>query len=138
MPDHTITTLMTKLSLTANVAVLVPVCTALALGAERLERVYGGSTQARGILLSIYLAIAVMSLVLLVRPDPRMTTALLLVQVLYKITTPFTVGTLQNAVVISNLIVAVLHTTTIVLLLRSDRTAPSVRDEAAVASARVG
>lgn len=120
MPDHTTAALMARLSLSANVAVLVPICTGLAIGADRLDRVYGGSTQARGILLSIYLAITVLSLVLLVRPDPRMTMALLSVQVIYKVTTPFTVGTLENPVVISNLVVAALHTTTIVLLLRAD------------------
>jgi hypothetical protein len=123
MPEHTTTQLMTKLSLAANVAVLVPICTLVALGVDRIDRVYGGSTQARVILLSIYLAITLLSLALLVRPDPRMISALLLVQVLYKITTPFTVGTFLNPVVVSNLAVAVLHTVTLVLLFRADRAA---------------
>lgn len=69
-----------------------------------------------GVLLSIYVAIAVLSLVLLLRPDRRMISALLLVQVVYKVTTPITVGTLANPVVISNLAISVIHTVTLVLL----------------------
>lgn len=41
---------------------------------------------------------------------------MLLVQVLYKVTTPLTVGTVTNPVVVSNLIVAVVHTATLVCL----------------------
>ncbi len=123
MPESTTAHLMTKVSLAANVATLVPICTVLALGVDRVDRVYGGSTQARGILLSIYLAITLLSLALLARPDARMISALLLVQVLYKVTTPFTVGTLLNPVVISNLVLAALHTVTLVVLFRAERDA---------------
>ena len=112
---------MIKLSLGLNLAVLVPICTALAIGSDRVSRVYGDATQARGILLSIYLAIAVLSLVLLIRPDRRMTVALLVVQIVYKVTTPFTVGTLLNPVVISNVAIAAVHTATVVLILRAER-----------------
>ncbi|HSM65063.1 MAG TPA: hypothetical protein VK860_02040 [Ilumatobacteraceae bacterium] len=115
---------MIKLSLALNIAVLVPIGTGLALDTGWVGRAYGESTQARGILLSIYLAIAVLSLVLLIRPDRRMTTALLLVQVIYKVTTPFTVGTLQNPVVISNLAIAAVHTATLVLILRTQKSTP--------------
>ncbi|MCU0310999.1 MAG: hypothetical protein MUE36_08650 [Acidimicrobiales bacterium] len=116
---------MITLSLSLNIAVLVPICLGLALDTGWVARAYGESTQARGILLSIYLAIAVLSLVLLIRPNRRMTAALLLVQVLYKVTTPFTVGTLQNPVVISNLAITVVHIATLVLIFRESRTAPS-------------
>jgi len=47
--------------------------------------------------------------------------ALLLVQVIYKITTPFTVGSLENPVVISNLVVAALHLLTLSLIVRELR-----------------
>lgn len=113
---------MIKLSLTLNIAVLVPIVIGLALDTGWVARAYGDSTQARDILLSIYLAIALLSLVLLIRPDRRMTTALLFVQVVYKVTTPFTVGTLQNPVVISNLAISVVHTATLILMLRESRT----------------
>lgn len=134
MPEHTTIQLMSRLSLAANVAVLVPICTVIALGADRIDRVYGGSTQARGILLSIYIVITLLSLALLARPDPRMISALLLVQVLYKVTTPFTVGTLMNPVVVSNLAVAVLHTVTLVLLFPAERAARPAASGARVES----
>jgi hypothetical protein len=74
---------------------------------------YGPATPARSILLSIYLAILVVSLLLLRNPDPKLVAPLLLVQVIYKFSTPLTVGTLQNPVVLSNLGIAVLHTITL-------------------------
>ena len=42
-----------------------------------------------------------------------MVAALLLVQVIYKVTTPFTVGSLGNPVVITNLAIAVFHSLTL-------------------------
>ena len=41
-----------------------------------------------------------------------------MVQILYKLTTPVTVGTLQNPVVISNLGIAMFHTVTLVVIWR--------------------
>jgi hypothetical protein len=67
------------------------------------------------------LAILICSVLLLIHREPKAVAALLLVQVLYKITTPLTVGTITNPVVISNLIIAVVHTATLVSL-RSDGT----------------
>jgi hypothetical protein len=118
---------MLTLSLALNVAVLIPISTGLALDAAWVARAYGESTQARGILLSIYLAICVLSLLLLFRPDPRMIAALLLVQVLYKVTTPFTVGTLGNPVVISNLAISVVHAATLFLVFRAMEGEPLAR-----------
>jgi len=48
---------------------------------------------------------------------------LLLVQVIYKITTPLTVGSFENPVVISNLVVAVMHTFTLTLIFLDRRAA---------------
>jgi hypothetical protein len=45
-----------------------------------------------------------------------MVTALLGVQVIYKLTTPFTVGTWRNPVVLSNLAIAAVHTATLTML----------------------
>jgi hypothetical protein len=104
------------LSLVLNLVVLVPVCAGLLLGSERMAAVFGGSTPARSILLSIYLAIGLASVGLLVWPRVDMIIALLGLQVVYKLTTPFTVGTLRNPVVISNVGIAVVHGATLVAL----------------------
>jgi hypothetical protein len=110
--------LMVVLSLLINVAVLVPVCAGLLTDAPWATSVYGEATPARGILLSIYLAIGLVSVLLLVRRELKAVAALLLVQVLYKVTTPLTVGTLANPVVVSNLVVAGFHTATLMCLWR--------------------
>lgn len=41
-----------------------------------------------------------------------------MVQILYKLTTPVTVGTLQNPVVVSNLGIAIFHTLTLAVIWR--------------------
>jgi len=108
-------------SLLLNVAVLVPVCFSLLTRAEWTLAAYGTATPARGILLSVYLAILLGSAVLLLKPVPAMVAALLLVQVAYKLTTPFTVGTLNNPVVLSNLAIAAFHSLTLVAIWREFR-----------------
>jgi hypothetical protein len=75
-------------------------------------------TTARGILLSIYLSILLASCLFLVFRNPSSVAALLMVQILYKLTTPVTVGTLQNPVVVSNLGIAIFHTLTLVVIWR--------------------
>ncbi len=102
------TTLLT-LSLWLNIAVLVPVTLALAADRPAATEVWGPRTPARGILQSIYFAILVGSAALLVVGDARASAALLGVQVVYKVTTPFTVGSLRNPVVLSNLGISVFH-----------------------------
>lgn len=101
---------MMTVSLLLNVVVLVPVCTGLLLDRAAMRAVFGERTQARGILLSIYLAILTVSIALLVLGDARATAALFAVQIVYKVTTPLTVGTLKNPVVLSNLAIAAVHT----------------------------
>jgi hypothetical protein len=105
--------LLIKLSLALNIAVLVPVCLSLLTGADGTLTAYGPPSPARGILLSIYLAILLVSIGLLFKPVPAMVAALLIVQIVYKITTPFTVGTLGNPVVLSNLAIATFHAFTL-------------------------
>ncbi len=105
--------LLIKLSLTLNIVVLVPVCAGLLRGADWTLAAYGPPSPARGILLSIYLAILLVSVGLLLKPVPAMVAALLIVQIAYKVTTPFTVGTLANPVVISNLAIAAFHAVTL-------------------------
>ncbi len=105
---------MITLSLLLNIAVLVPVCLGLLTDAVWAKEAYGARSQARGILLSIYIAIAVVSVILIFADRPQAVGALLLVQIIYKITTPFTVRTLKNPVVISNLLIAAFHLATLI------------------------
>jgi uncharacterized membrane protein (DUF441 family) len=109
---------MLVLSLILNIAVLVPVSTGLLLDASWVVAGYGDRSPARGILLSIYLAILAVSAWLLVERSPELVAPLLLVQVVYKVTTPATVGSLANPVVISNLLVAAVHLVTLALIAR--------------------
>lgn len=107
---------MILISLAVNVLVLIPVCAGLFANASWAVEAYGDSTPARGILLSIYAAILGVSLWLLVHRNPTMVAPLLLVQVAYKFTTPFTVGSFKNPVVISNLAIAALHLATLYMI----------------------
>jgi hypothetical protein len=73
----------------------------------------------------VYLSILIVSVVLLVvyvksksKYAASMVIALLSVQVVYKLTTPLTVG-IKNPCVISNLLIAVLHTITLGLMARN-------------------
>ncbi|HMS11317.1 MAG TPA: hypothetical protein PKE66_17640 [Pyrinomonadaceae bacterium] len=113
--------LMIVISLVLNIAVLVPVCYGLITDAEWARESYGSATAARGILLSVYIAIALTSLALLARTEPKMVAALLLVQIVYKVITPFAVGTVANPVVVSNLLIAAIHSVTLVLIYRKNR-----------------
>jgi hypothetical protein len=100
-------------SLGLNIFVLVPVCLGLLSKANWTLAAYGPDTPARGILLSVYLAILICSAGLLAKPIPAMVAALLMVQIIYKFTTPFTVGSFGNPVVISNIAIAAFHSITL-------------------------
>ncbi len=100
-------------SLGLNIFVLVPVCLGLLNKANWTVAAYGPDAPARGILLSVYLAILICSLGLLAKPVPAMVTALLLVQIIYKFTTPFTVGSFTHPVVMSNIAIAAFHCLTL-------------------------
>lgn len=110
---------MITLSLLLNVLVLIPVCLGLMTDAAWARDSYGENSPARGILLSIYLAILVVSLALLFFGHPIAVAALLIVQITYKFTTPLTVGTIRNPVVISNILIASFHSVTIVKIFGS-------------------
>ena len=47
------------------------------------------------------------------KPIPMMVAALLMVQIIYKLITPFAVGNLSNPVVVSNLAIAAFHSVTL-------------------------
>lgn len=105
-------------SLTLNVVVLVPICASMLLKAPWVDAAYGAASPARGIVLSVYVAILLASIYLILRPSPSAIAALLAVQVIYKLTTPFTVGTVSNPVVVSNLFIAAVHLCTLLVLVR--------------------
>jgi hypothetical protein len=104
---------MIYVSLLLNIVILIPIVVLMAIKAPIVDQTWGGFTPARGILMSIYLSILVVSVLLLFKPAPAFVSALLLVQVVYKITTPFTVGKFSHPVVISNLLVSAVHIATL-------------------------
>ena len=110
--------LMLALSLLLNVLVLLPVTWGLFRDLPWAEAAYGASSPGRSILLAIYLAILVTSAALLSVDAPRVALGLLIAQIVYKLLTPITVGTLAHPVVLSNLGIAAFHSVTAVLLLR--------------------
>ena len=108
---------MIILSLVLNIVVLVPVTYGVATNAAWADQAYGPASPARGILLAMYLAILAASFVLLFKPAVAAVAALLGIQVVYKLMTPFTVGTLENPVVLSNLGIASFHVVTLGLII---------------------
>ena len=104
-------------SMILNIVVLVPIVVLMALKAKLVDDTWGSFTAARGILWSIYFAILVASIALLLLPIPAFVAALLSVQIIYKITTPFTVGRIGHPVVISNLVISAVHAITLVTIL---------------------
>lgn len=121
---------MILFSLLTNIAVLIPVCAGLLLDSPWIAEAYGDASAARSILLSVYGAILAVSVWLLFQRQPMLVAALLLVQVVYKVTTPLTVGSFTNPVVISNLIVAAVHLTTLFCILRTEGRTPAIPTEA--------
>ncbi len=101
-------------SLIANITVLTPIVILMAMKSHVIDEAWGIFTEARGILFAIYLSILIASIALIIAPVPAFVAALLIVQVVYKVATPFTVGRFNNPVVISNLIISVLHIFTLV------------------------
>ena len=110
-----------KASLLINIAVLIPISTALVVNTNWVYEGYGADSPARNILLSIYFSILLASVVLLFLKDAKYTASLLILQIVYKLTTPFTVGTLGNPVVVSNLFIAVFHIITVYSIWKSGK-----------------
>jgi len=108
--------IMITLSLVLNILVLVPVTYGVATSAPWANEAYGAASPARGIVLAIYVAILTGSAVLLFKPVPAAVAALLAVQIIYKVLTPFTVGAFDNPVVISNLAIAAFHAVTFAVI----------------------
>jgi hypothetical protein len=112
-------TALIYVSLILNTVVLVPIVVLMAAKTKLVDDTWGPFTAARGILWSIYFAILVASIALLFLPIPAFVAALLSVQVIYKITTPFTVGRMGHPVVISNLVISAVHIVTLINIVSS-------------------
>lgn len=112
---------MVRVSLGLNIAVLVPVCAVLILNVAPFVDVWGLATPARGILLSMYLSILILSVGLWMQRNPMLVAPLLAMQICYKVTTPITVGTITNPVVISNLAIAIVHAITLWIIVAHHR-----------------
>ena len=104
---------MLTLSLLLNILVLIPICYLMLTNNVRIVETLGEFNPARGILLAIYTTILAASIYLLIYPDTKFAIALLLVQIVYKLLTPFTVKTLKHPFVISNVLIAIVHIWTV-------------------------
>jgi hypothetical protein len=112
---------MIRISLGVNIAVLIPVCAVLMLNLTPFVDVWGPATPARGILLSMYVSILILSVGLWMQRNPKLVAPMLAMQICYKVTTPITVGTITNPVVICNLVVAFVHATTLWIIVAHHR-----------------
>jgi len=122
-----------RISLAVNIVVLIAVCTVLIAfsSSKRVVYAWGPPSSGRGILLSIYFAILIVSILLLVmhfwKPKNsaiyHMIAALLATQIIYKVSTPVTAGG-TNPVAISNLCISGLHAVTLYLLWKGETFGP--------------
>jgi hypothetical protein len=79
----------------------------------RIVQTLGEFNAARGILLAMYATILLGSIYLLINPNNQFAIALLLMQIVYKLLTPFTLKTLKHPFVISNVLIAAVHIWTV-------------------------
>lgn len=104
---------MLSLSLLLNIAVLIPICYLMITNNFRMVKTLGEFNPARGILLAMYTSILIASVYLLYALDKKYIIALLSIQIVYKLLTPFTVKTIKHPFVISNILIALFHVLTI-------------------------
>ncbi len=104
---------MLSLSLLLNIVVLIPICYLMITNNFRMVKTLGEFNPARGILLAMYTSILIASVYLLYAPDKKYIIALLSIQIVYKLLTPFTVKTIKHPFVISNILIALFHVLTI-------------------------
>ena len=110
---------MVTTSLILNILVLIPVCLTLLFNVEKMQDVAGVFTPARGILLAIYVSILLASSFLLFFMDVKLAFALFSIQIVYKVLSPFTVKSIKNPIVISNLVIAAFHLVTVITMMKS-------------------
>ena len=107
---------MLLVSLILNILVLIPICYLMLTNNFRMVKTLGEFNPARGILLAIYATILLGSIYLLIFPDTKFAIALFIVQIGYKLLTPFTVKTIKHPFVISNILIAIVHVVTVYTL----------------------
>lgn len=78
---------------------------------RHMKKVFGDITPARQILSSLYMAIAVASLVALIAPQYSIVIATVLfpIQILYKLSTLVTVSSKSNPVIWCNFVISIVH-----------------------------
>lgn len=111
---------MITASLFLNILVLIPVCSALIINFEGMQKFAGIFTPARGVLLAMYLTILIASFLLLFFMDTKLAFALFFMQIVYKFLSPFTVTTINNPIVVTNLFVAFFHLITVYTMIKAD------------------
>lgn len=102
-----------------NVIVAGTMCVLLITNNARMTPVYGEPTPARSILASLHGSIAALSLFAIIFPIYSIIIALVLfpLQILYKLSTPITVGRAGHPVVVSNIAISILHLLSLATLL---------------------
>jgi hypothetical protein len=112
--------LLITISHLINVLVAGGMAFLLIINAAAIQDVYGPLTPARSILASMYMAIAVTSLFALVFPVYSIAIAKVLfpLQILYKLSTIFTVGLITHPVVVSNILISMLHAAALFLIFK--------------------
>ncbi len=111
---------MITASLILNIIVLIPVCFTLIMNFDEMQKTAGIFTPARGVLLAIYLTILAASAFLLFFMEIKLAFALFVMQIVYKLISPFTVMSIKNPIVICNLLIAGFHLITIFTILKSN------------------
>ncbi len=111
---------MVTASLLLNIIVLIPVCIALLVNYRHMEFAAGIFTPARGILLAIYLTILTASFALLFFTDFKLAFGLFVMQIIYKVLSPFTVKSIKNPIVICNVLIAAFHLVTVYSMIQAD------------------
>jgi hypothetical protein len=112
---------MTKISLFLNIAVLIPVCFGIISGQSFVAHGWGAHQPSLYILVSIYCTILLASCYLLIRPNQYLVFSLLMMQVVYKLLSPFFVGNLQNPVVVSNIAISAVHIISLYFIVKSPK-----------------
>jgi hypothetical protein len=112
--------LIVTLSHLVNVLVAGSIGILLLLNLPSMTAVYGEATPARSILASIYLAIATTSIVALIFPAYSLAIAKVLfpLQILYKLSTIITVGSIVHPVVASNVLISILHAVSLFMIFK--------------------
>jgi hypothetical protein len=110
---------MIKFSLFLNIAVLIPVCFVIISGQSFVSNSWGSEQPSLYILVSIYLTILFASIYLLIKPNLYLIFSLLMMQVIYKLLTPVFVGTLENPVVLLNIVISAVHMISLRLIIKS-------------------